>query len=250
MGMPAYVGAGSGVAIENGSANVEKTSCTAGNLLLVHMLARGSTEDWGGGPGTNIKKLDGTADYLDAIVTGSGVGSGSASSEALFIGRVVANGTCTYSFAVGASGEDLYARMYEFSGATTGSTIASVVENDASTYDALNGTSTTIDSVTVITNSTDRLACHVVAIAANQAVASFTGETGGDWTEAVAEYATSTGAAATLQLQTAEMASAGTIDNGTITITSADWGGIGLAIIPAAPAQVMLVCGMLGTGRV
>jgi hypothetical protein len=112
----------------------------------------------------------------------------------------------------------------------------------------IEGSSVTVADIAVITNGTDRLACQFVAIGANQATASFTGETGGDWTEAEAEYATATGATATLQLQTASVAAAGTIDGGTQTISSADWGCIGTAIIPTAAAGTAVNAMLLGVG--
>ena len=208
------------------------------------MVVRGDSEDWSAFSNeVNVEELDGTPNNIQAIFTGSGIGSGSASRESVFICRVTANGTCSGDFTVGASGEDIFCRMYEFSDEVAGTTIATVVENAASTWVGLSGTGTTIDSVELTTNGANRLGVHFVGVAAEQTLGNFTGETGGDWTEAVAEFASATGATATLQLQTAEMVAAGTIDGGTITISSADWGGVALAIIGTADAPYTIING-------
>jgi hypothetical protein len=69
----------------------------------------------------------------------------------------------------------------------------------------------------------------------DNAVASFTGETGGDWTEAVAEFTTQTGSDGCLQLQTATIASAGTISGGDTTMAASDgWATFGFALLPIA----------------
>jgi hypothetical protein len=65
---------------------------------------------------------------------------------------------------------------------------------------------------------------------------------GGTWVEAVAEYATATGTDGCIQLQTADMASAGTINGGTYTMLASDgWGVIGFAIRPAVTTPAYAV---------
>lgn len=59
-----------------------------------------------------------------------------------------------------------------------------------------------------------------VALDNNPAMAPFTGETGGDWNEPVAEFASALGSNFSLQLQIAPMPSGGTIAGG-----SANFGG-------------------------
>src|SRR3990172_483084 len=85
----------------------------------------------------------------------------------------------------------------------------------------------------VTTSGANRLAVNFVAISDNNTgITDFVGETGGDWTEAVAEYSFATGLDGTLQLQTAAMVSSGTIDGGSYTMQAADAGIIrGFALI-------------------
>jgi hypothetical protein len=60
-----------------------------------------------------------------------------------------------------------------------------------------------------------------------------TGETGGDWTEPVAEFTTTTGLDGCLWLQVAEMPDADTITGGTITMAASDvWGVRSFALKP------------------
>jgi hypothetical protein len=76
------------------------------------------------------------------------------------------------------------------------------------------GTGSTINAQSVTTTDTKRLAVSFVFVNDNNAVDSFTGETGGDWTEAVSEFTSSEGSDGCVQLQTATMASTGTITGG------------------------------------
>lgn len=238
MAVPLFVGAGSGSFATTGTGTVSKTSCTAGNLVFIHLVTAGTSADWSAFPSvTNIEMPDGTADDLDAIQTDQNVGAPVSYSHSLFIGRVMADGTCSADYTVGASGEDLFARLYEFSGEALGTTKATIIENGGSDAVSTDGTGATVDAGDCVTNDVDRLACSFVAIDVNRSIGDFSGESGGDWTEAVAEYAEAGGAKATLQLQTASIAVAGTITGGSAAITSSGWGIFTLAIIPA-PAPV------------
>ena len=236
MAIPAFVQAGTGVAITAGTSSVS-LSGAAGNLLLVHFLIGGTTEDYSIGTVTNISKLDGTASDMDFVGTNRVVGNPGAARHTLLVGRATAGGTCSVDLTVGASGEDIFARMYEFSGEAAGTTVATVLENDTLTVQSDQSTDTgPNDFPGVITNGADRLALDFIAVNLNVAMASYTGETGGDWTEAVAEFSSAVGTTGTLQLQTASMPTAGTIIGGSQTITSAAWGVMGTALIPASTA--------------
>ncbi len=79
------------------------------------------------------------------------------------------------------------------------------------------GTSATIASV--VTTEANELAVALLYTTLSTTPGSATGETGGDYTEAVAEDSPQP----TLQIQTAQMASAGTISGGAITIGSTEW---------------------------
>jgi len=209
---------------------------TAGNLILMHTIVRGTVQDHTFTNITNLENAAGTDNLLSGVISGRSLGNPITSNQQIHLARVMANGTVSVDLVVGASGEDMFSRMFEFSGASLGTTVATVLENGAGVGDDGNGfTNTTVTDFQVVTNGNDRLALNFVGIDNNQATTAFTGETGGDWTEVVAEFASATGATATLQLQSAAMSTAGTIDGGTFTITSAGWNVMGTAIIPIPP---------------
>lgn len=247
MATPVFVGAGAGAIATTGTLSLTKTSCTAGNFIAVHLLARGATEDWGDTTHPNISTLSGGADDVTGVCTGQPLGNPTNGGRAsLFVGRVTANGTCTSNFTVGASGEDLLGRIYEFSGVSTGTTVATVCEQSTGTFNSANGTGTTVDPTAFgsdfITLGGLRLGCCFISQDVAQAIGDLTTETGGiDFTEAVAEYQEGTGALGTLQLQTASIAGAGTYDPGVVTTgSSSQWGVIITSLIPAPDAAPYL----------
>jgi len=94
----------------------------------------------------------------------------------------------------------------------------------------------TISAQSVATVGPDRLAVSFVFVNDDNAVGSFTGESGGDWTETVAEFTTTAGYDGCVQLQTAQMPSAGTISGGSYTMSSSDpWGVRAFALKPITP---------------
>lgn len=89
--------------------------------------------------------------------------------------------------------------------------------------------STSLTDTGVTTTGNDRLALNFITTSASNTPASFTGETGGDWT-----LATSSGTGlSALWLETAAMAAAATIDGGAKAISSTAWLNRGFALIPA-----------------
>jgi hypothetical protein len=117
------------------------------------------------------------------------------------------------------------ARMYAFGNVT----LSDFVE-DAS-YGS--GTDATINARTVTSTGISRLAVSFVFIDDNNAVGSFAGETGGDWTEAVSEFKTSSGSDGCLQLQIAPMPTASQITGGSCTMSDSDpWGARAFVLIP------------------
>ncbi len=98
------------------------------------------------------------------------------------------------------------------------------------------GTVSTISAQSVTTGGPKRLALSFVFENYNNAVDSFTGETGGDWTEAVAEFSTTAGSRGCVQLQTAAISPNGTISGGNYTMSSAQrWGVRAFALVPIDP---------------
>jgi hypothetical protein len=87
----------------------------------------------------------------------------------------------------------------------------------------ISANSSTPGMPTVTTTVRGGLAVCCVAVNDNNATAPATGESGGDWTEAVAEYTVALTPGFTLQIQTATpTANPGTISGGTTNITNAD----------------------------
>jgi len=95
------------------------------------------------------------------------------------------------------------------------------------------GTSTAINARPVTTTNNARLSVSFVFVNYNNAVNSFTGGTGGDWIEAVNEFTTTQGNRGCIQLQTATMATAGTITGGSYTMSASyPWGVRAFALVP------------------
>jgi hypothetical protein len=127
------------------------------------------------------------------------------------------------------------ARVYSFSGALS-DTISNIVGGFGFDGPA---SSATINDVGVTTgaDAQDYLAVNLIAVTDDNAVASFTGETGGDWTEAVAEFTGTTGTPDTcMQVQTAVVAPSTTINGGSQTMAASDpWGVTGFYIRSKPP---------------
>jgi flagellin-like protein len=97
------------------------------------------------------------------------------------------------------------------------------------------GTDNTVESRTVTTTGSGRLAVSLIFVDNNVAVSDFTGENGGNWVEVVnGEFQFNGNNDGTLDLQIATMATAGTITNsGVATIGGYDnWGVRAFALIP------------------
>jgi hypothetical protein len=224
MGVPIPVGAGTGVAITTGTSTVSKTGCTEGNLIFLHTYENGVANDSTRSNITNIESIDGTPEDL-SHTDWRDVGPGPSGHHLVSYGRVMADGTCSVDLTVGASGGDVFARLYEVEDVIAGAAVLEDVD-----FGAANNT--TVEDISVTPVTLPAAALNFIAIDTNETVVAYTGETGGDWTEFAAEFATATGAAATLSLQIADMPSGGTIEGGTFTLSGArDYGIQGMALI-------------------
>jgi len=138
------------------------------------------------------------------------------------------SGTATVSRASGTTG--FFARIHNF---------RYVHQTIGSAYEAVNwvseGSVSTILDRGVTTTGTKELAINFVYNGEDtNTYVSFTSESGGDWTEVVAQYSNGAGNDGTLQLQCATMAAAGTVDGGSYNAVAADPTGVlGLALKPA-----------------
>lgn len=130
------------------------------------------------------------------------------------------SGTLTLTFAAGGSRKT--ARMYAVAN-DSGGAVESVVTST--------GGLDPVSFPSVVAGGVNRLAMAFVAADDDNAIGSATGETGGDWTEATAEYLGS-GLNSMLQLQTAAMASGGTISGGTASMgADDDWVVTAFAVV-------------------
>ena len=146
----------------------------------------------------------------------------------------IADGTedgTTISFGTQAVTVNRSGRVYSFSGNNwTGSDISNIVIG----INHESGTASTVTDRQVQTAYDKCLACQFVKVDDNNTIGPFTGETGGDWTEAFAEVSNNLGTGWMAQLQVAPITSAGTIINGgSVVMSAADpWGVIGCYIRP------------------
>lgn len=124
-----------------------------------------------------------------------------------------------------------------FSGTTNSRCLSQIHQFAAGTVDltvgaANSGTSSTPGFASTTTNAVNSLAVGIMWFNTSTTINSHVGETGGDWTEAVAE-ATSAGNG--IQVQTATMASVGTISGGNSSLgISTTWRNYTFAIEEAA----------------
>jgi len=221
----------------------------AGNIIIVQVIQDGTTSSSAITitSATNVENLAGTDNVFTTLASGQAVGSAATGYQYLFIGRSLSTSAIVITGA-NSTNDDIYVRAYEFSGVHTGTTLSDVIENStAGTAVNEAGTSTSCLDTGVTTLGTNRLALNFVALSDDSmGLAAFAGETGGDWTLATAIYESATGTDGTLGLMNAAIASAGTINGGSDTITSIGWGVIGFALIPyvAPPVVVSGTSGM------
>lgn len=138
-------------------------------------------------------------------------------------------GNLSITVVTGGTNTVAIARMYRFAGVDN----TTPHEGGAVT----SGTDDSVEAPSVTTSGADRLAvCFVFQGDDTNAMTDFTGESNGDWTEAVAEHLETTGLDGGLQLQTAVLASATTLSGGAFTFaTGAEaWVCRAFALIPVS----------------
>ena len=216
----------------------------AGRLILVHIFQDGTgTGVTGDMVGTNITAIDGTANTWTRLkssapaVFGVGATGSQVGWHNVWAGRSTGTSAPTIS-GDNAAGDDLYFRAYEFLDANAGAALSDVFENGAIDMDASGSgledqaTSNSVSNPGITTNGPDRLAVIFIAAADDVTIASYTGESGGDLALATAAFTTATGTDASIALQIAAMAPAGSITGGTAALgASIGWSAVGFAII-------------------
>ncbi|HBB36507.1 MAG TPA: hypothetical protein DEB07_03495 [Candidatus Moranbacteria bacterium] len=215
----------------------------AGNIIILQVIQDGTTDGAVTfASATNIENLAGTDNQWTAI-TEQTAGASDEARQYLWIGRSLSTSAPTFTGGNSTS-QDVFFRMYQFSGVSTGTTLASVLENGtAGTVVNGSATSSSVLDTGVTTAGNGRLALNFIGFNDEVPAAQLTamaGETGGDWTYPVAAYGSASGTDGGVALVTAVMASAGTINGGSDAITSYAWGVIGFALIPYVPPPVVV----------
>ena len=244
MAAPTFAAAGTGVAFVGSGTSSITVSATNGDVIVFHWSSGHSSLAAGDivldAAGTsNLADLAGTNDAM-TLIAGTDLGTsvyktGTTPVGGIAFGRATATATITLSITLSAAVDPMYARLYAFTGVNTGSTLADIIENaTAGSVVAGSGTTAAISDVGVQTLGADRIACNFVGVNDDNALAVFTGQTGGTWVEPVAEFTSTAGNPdGALQIQTADMAAAGTIDGGSQTMSAADnWHIAGFAFKP------------------
>jgi hypothetical protein len=253
MALPAFVQNGTGVAITTGSSTVSCAGCTAGNLVILQVFVDGTSAASAGFSNvTNIKALAGTASTLTTPEDGGNYDVAPPSYTGFHqfrVGRVMANGTVSVDVAVPGSGNDTFCMIYEFSGVNaSATTFFGGVSEQASAEQATAAAQTTLLHSQLDTTIADSLAVAMSGITNNVTTVSFTGETGGDFVQR-ATFASATGTAATICLQTADLPTAPvSIYGGGVTITSSDYHTISFTVTPLS-GQTLLPDADLATGN-
>ena len=216
-----YKSQGAGAAVNTTNAALSPlcpATVDAGDILIAHVAQFGVTATPATPSGWTL--LDGPRNL------------GTAPDGRHWIFGKIAAGTedgTAVAFGTGGAAQKRWARVYSFAGYVSG-TIADCVTGFAFTAHA---TDPQMPSVTTTKAGSRAVAC--VAQTDDNAIASATGESGGDWIEAVAEFTSTVGAGVMMQIQTAAMASPGTISGGTAATTDDPCGVIAFEIRDAVP---------------
>lgn len=241
----AYKSAGAGTGTQTNGADLSPL-CPAtvdpNDILIAHIVSRATAN-----PGTpGFSPANGAWTLLrgpDTITLGNDI--------FVWIFGKIADGTedgAAQNFgSSGAGTQPRWARIYSFSG-YVGGAITDVVP--AASFSFTDDTGASFPAPDVTTTQAGSLAVALVTVSDDNAVGSFTGETGGDWTEAVAEFAHNPLASdICMQIQTCTPTSdPGSVTGGSFTMGGADDTGIhgfeikpGVATTPTfVPKVVML----------
>lgn len=231
-GFPVFEEAGAGNASAPGAGAqtldiAYPSTVNANDILILHEYACAGT----GNDSITLSGLPGSFSEVNNYVKTSGTGRFSSRMSWLRAsGSETGTVTIGVTFGPGASPAVLAGRMYRFSGV-----IATGTPYENANRTGVTSTTSTISQESITTVGSDRLCAHFLAIVnENISTSDFSGETGGNFAEALTEYGASPGEDVTLQMQTATMASTGTISGGSFTVsTSVSYARHVFALIPA-----------------
>lgn len=216
MAVPVLAASGTGAATLTTTLAVPyPASVGTGHLLLMHILVRDVTSGAPTTPGSwSLLHSDAFSSFDQYTYSLIAAGGETGNLDVTVITD-------------GAGG--VFGRMYRFTGDD--------VDWQFEDPDVLSGTTSPVLMPDVTTTAANRLCISLTAVSDNNIADSATGETGGDWIEAVAEFADATGLDGMLVLQTADMAAAGTISGGSYGIGANDpWVNRAFAIFTSAGA--------------
>jgi hypothetical protein len=196
---PAYAASGAGTDGTGTLSVAYPTGISAGSCLLLHVHVRSASGQ------------DPTASGWTTLAGPHS--SGTPTSRQWVFGLLASgseSGSLSVTFAAGASRKT--ARMYRFTD------VASLTVEDV---DTTSGIAQPVTMPNVTAGGNCRLAVAFIGVDDDDTIDPSTGESGGDWTEAVAEYL-GAGLNSMINLQTAALATGGTISGGTATLSNDD----------------------------
>ncbi len=216
-----FVSAGTGSGTTNGNPTPGyPTGLQANDLILLQVTVRGDSTP-------TITPPAGFALLYGPDATGgSGSSGGERVTQWIYYKFSTGSESGTSTVTITGTNYDRAARMYAFRNVAP----SSFTESASFGY----GNDDVILAQSVTTSGGGRMAVSFVSVENDISVGSFTGESGGDWTEAVSEYTFNGDDDLCMQLQIATMASAGTISGGSYDTgsTSYRWGVRAFALIP------------------
>lgn len=207
----------SGTATGAQSIAVPTNTNGSGDLLLLVAHARASNSN---GTVTSL-----TAGWTQLGGAGNVYGSGITK---FAIGWRFADGSTTVSATFGGTGTVRFqGRVYRFTAANGfNSTPIQAISGPGG---GSSGTSATFRSVTP--TGINELAVHITTIGNSVNTVSSTGESGGDWAQAIAESSVTN---ATIDIQTSDQSGGGAISGGSVAISDGNvWTNLGFTLVPA-----------------
>jgi len=214
--------AGAGFSTVTSGAQLEgpaPATVNAGDMLIAHVAWNNTTDEPSTPSGWTL--LDGPRNI------------GTTPNGRHWVFGKIADGTedgATIQFGTAGGVTKRWGRIYRFTGRTSGAGITDLATGFAATSHA-----TDPQMPTVTTSVAGALAIALVAQNDDNAQASATGETGGDWVEAIAEYTATTGTGVGMGLQTSTpTGDPGTVTGGSIATANDPCGVIGFSLAPFA----------------
>lgn len=206
MALPTWGAAGAGATAASGSVSPAYPSgITAGSYLLVQAFVRGS--------GGALTVPAGWTQILGPTKLGS-----AAAWQSVYAKKAVGTESGTLAIAM-TGGTGAFARMHRFEGVLDDPDLLNTIEAATAGFNTTATNPVPVPSLTTL--GADRLGVFCLNTFNNTGTNAATGETGGDWSQPVTEYATASNGGSATGLQRAALAAAGTISGGTVALGAA-----------------------------